>query len=145
MLFRSGDAGDAVPPIWSWSKEGKTYRVTASKAKRMYEILNVVKMVDDVYDLPNRSPEVATAIMSTCKQSAPSAVIKSRLERNLSLVFLDSRVLPEDIQSSFQTSFDQAWEKKELGARTYDMNTLDRKSTCLNSSHVSEFRMPSSA
>jgi hypothetical protein len=90
----------------------------------MYEILNVVKMVDDVYDLPNRSVEVSSSILATCKQSAPSAAVKSRLERNLSLVFLDSRVLPGDIQSAFRDSFDQAWDKKELGARTYDMNAL---------------------
>ena len=120
----TGDAGDAVPPIWTWSKDGKTYRVTASKAKRMYEILNIVKMVNDVYDLPNRSTEVSSSILATCKQSAAAAAIKSRLERNLSLVFLDTRVLPDDIQSAFRDSFDQAWSKKELGARTYDMNAL---------------------
>ena len=120
----TGDAGDAVPPIWSWTKEGKTFRVTASKAKRMYDILNMVKPVTDVYDLPNRAAEVASSIEATCKQSAPAAVIKTRLERNLQLVFLDDRILPTDIQEKFRSSFNKAWENKELGARTYDMNAL---------------------
>lgn len=120
----TGDAGDAVPPIWTWNKEGKTFRVTASKAKRMYEILNMVKPVTDVYDLPNRATEVANAISTACKQSAPSAVIKSRLERNLLLVFLDERIIPTDIQEKFRTAFETAWNSKELGARTYDMNAL---------------------
>jgi len=120
----TGDAGDAVPPIWTWNKENKVFRVTASKAKRMYEILNVVKPVTDVYDLPNRATEVANSIEATCKQSAPSAVIKSRLERNLKLVFLDDRIIPIDIIEKFRSAFESSWENKELGARTYDMNAL---------------------
>ena len=120
----TGDAGDAVPPIWTWAKDKKTYRVTASKALRMYDILNMVKPVVDVYDLPNRASEVANSIEATCKQSAPAAVIKSRLERNLKLVFLDERIIPQDIQEKFRNSFNTAWESKELGARTYDMNAL---------------------
>jgi hypothetical protein len=90
----------------------------------MYDILNMVKPVTDVYDLPNRAAEVASSIEATCKQSAPAAVIKTRLERNLQLVFLDDRILPTDIQEKFRSSFDKAWENKELGARTYDMNAL---------------------
>jgi hypothetical protein len=90
----------------------------------MYDILNMVKPVTDVYDLPNRAAEVASSIEATCKQSAPAAVIKSRLERNLQLVFLDERIIPSDIQGKFHASFDTAWNSKELGARTYDMNAL---------------------
>lgn len=119
----TGDAGDAVPPIWSWTKDGKTFRVTASKAKRMYEILNMTKMVDDVYDLPNRSSEVAKTIETTCKHAAPAEVIKSRLTRNLQLVFLDERIIPSDIQEKFNSSVIQHT-SKELGSRTYDMNSL---------------------
>lgn len=125
----TGDAGDAVPPIWTWKQknkngEDKTYRVTATKAQRMYEILNQVKPVTDVFDLPNRAVEVTSTIAATCKQNAPSTVIKSRLERNLQLVFLDERILPKDIQDNFRTAFESGWEKKELGARTYDMNNI---------------------
>lgn len=118
----TGDAGDAVPPIWSWTKDNKTYRVTASKAKRMYDILNMSKNVDDVFDLPNRATEVAKAIETTCKHSAPSEVIKSRLVRNLQLVFLDERIIPSDIQEKFKISINQ--EYKDLGSRSYDMNSL---------------------
>jgi hypothetical protein len=39
-------------------------------------------------------------------------------------VFLDDRILPIEIQENFRNAFEKAWESKELGARTYDMNAL---------------------
>ena len=119
----TGDAGDAVPPIWTWENKGKTYRVTPSKAERIYEIVNRTKFVDDVYDLPNRSIEIANGILATCKQTAPSDVIKSRLSRNLLLVYLDDRTIPADIQENFANAFIEA-KDKFLSAANYDVNHL---------------------
>jgi 5'-3' exonuclease len=115
-----GDAGDAVPPIWTWENKGKTYRVTPSKAERIYEIVNRTKFVDDVYDLPNRAMEIANGILATCKQTAPAEVIKSRLVRNLQLVYLNDRIIPSDIQDKFKESFEK-YSPKKLSAANYDM------------------------
>ena len=118
-----GDAGDAVPPIWTWENKGKTFRVTPAKAERIYEIVNRTKFVEDVYDLPNRATEIANGILATCKQTAPAEVIKSRLDRNLLLVYLDDRTIPADIQENFTNAFDKAKDKL-LSAVNYDMNYL---------------------
>jgi hypothetical protein len=118
-----GDAGDAVPPIWTWENKGKTFRVTPSKAERIYEIVNRTKFVDDVYDLPNRATEIANGILAACKQTAPAEVIKSRLTRNLLLVYLDDRTIPTDIQEKFTEAFAKS-KDKFLSAANYDMNYL---------------------
>jgi len=116
-----GDAGDAVPPVWTWESKGKTYRITPAKAQRMYEIVNMMKPVEDVYDLPQRAQEISNAINAACKQVVPADVIRPRLERNLQLVFLDCRVIPTDIQSAFEAAYAKSQEKKELSAQLYDM------------------------
>lgn len=118
----TGDAGDAVPPVWSWENKGKTYRITPAKTSRIYEVMQSVKKIDDIYNLPERSMEVANGINSACKQIAPVDVIKKRLERNLKLVYLDTRVIPADIQNAFTKSYEiSQTENKELGAQSYDM------------------------
>jgi hypothetical protein len=119
----TGDAGDTVPSIWTWENKGRTYRVTPTKAARIYEIMQLVKPITDVYDLPNRATEVANGINSTCKQIAPADAIRSRLERNLKLVFLDTRIIPEDIIEKWKASYEQDGEKK-LSAQSYDMNLI---------------------
>lgn len=116
-----GDAGDAVPPIWTWESKGKTFRVTPTKAVRMYEIMQMSKPITDVIDLPSRALEVANGINATCKQIAPEAAIKSRLERNLKLVYLDKRIIPSDIQEAFETAYNGDSNRKELSAQVYDM------------------------
>lgn len=119
----TGDAGDTVPSIWTWENKGRTYRVTPTKAARIYEIMQLVKPITDVYDLPNRATEVANGINSACKQIAPAEAIRSRLERNLKLVFLDTRVIPVDIVGSFNASYLVDKDKK-LSAQSYDMNLI---------------------
>jgi hypothetical protein len=85
--------------------------------------MQMVKPITDVYDLPNRATEVANGINSTCKQIAPADAIRSRLERNLKLVFLDTRIIPEDIIEKWKASYEQDGEKK-LSAQSYDMNLI---------------------
>jgi 5'-3' exonuclease len=118
-----GDAGDAVPPIWTWENKGKTFRVTPAKAERIYELLNKVKFVDDVYALPERATEIANGILSTCKQVADIEKIRERLVRNLTLVYLDDRVIPTDIIEKFEESFAKD-SNRTLPAVKYDMSFL---------------------
>lgn len=119
----TGDSGDTVPSVWTWVKNGRNYRVTGTKASKIYDCMNSVKPIEDVYDLPNRCDEVAKLITEFCKQTVTSKVIKSRLERNLKLVFLDNRVIPNEIQKRFDESFNKTLES-HLGHRKYDMNSL---------------------
>jgi hypothetical protein len=119
-----GDAGDAVPPIWTWLKGGKTYRVTPAKIQRIYEIMNANKPVTDVYDLPNRAQEVCDAITATTKEVAPVEKIKENLERNLKLVLLDTRVIPQSIQDTFEQEYEGNMTGKEISVKSYDMTSI---------------------
>jgi 5'-3' exonuclease len=119
-----GDAGDAVPPVWTWENKGKTYRVTASKASRIYEIMQMSNPIKDVMELPSRCVEVANGISAACKQVAPAEAVRSRLERNLTLVYLDKRIIPSDIQQAFSHAYEQEGQAKELSAQKYDMSNI---------------------
>jgi 5'-3' exonuclease len=127
MIFEkviTGDAGDAVPSIWTWENKGKTYRVTGSKAARIYEIMQMSNPINDVMDLPSRCIEVANGISAACKQVAPAEAIRSRLERNLKLVYLDKRIIPADIQEAFTAAYSKEEDTKELSAQKYDMSVI---------------------
>ena len=116
-----GDAGDAVPPVWTWENKSKTYRVTPAKAARIYEMLQLVKPIDDIYNLPERAQEVVNGINATFKQVPPVNVIESRLRRNIILMYLDRRVIPEDIQFGFKKAYATSQTAEELSAKVYDM------------------------
>lgn len=119
-----GDAGDAVPPIFTWQKDGKTFRITPAKCQRIWEILNKVKPLTDIMDLPSRASEIAAAISATVKHNPPADLIRHNLERNIQLVFLDERVIPASIQEEFRPHVESLLKRKTLSARTYDMNAL---------------------
>lgn len=120
----SGDSGDTVPPIYTWQKDGKTYRITPAKCARIWEIINAVKPLTDILDLPSRSTEIANAISAVIKQHPPSDLIRHNLERNIQLVCLDERVIPATISEEFKPHFEALLKRKTLSARSYDMNTL---------------------
>lgn len=119
-----GDSGDTVPPIHTWQKDGKTFRITPAKCLRIWEILNSVKRLEDIMDLPSRSIEIANAISAVLKQNPPADLIRHNLERNIQLVFLDKRVIPTTIQEEFQPQFESLLKRKTLSARTYDMHAI---------------------
>lgn len=119
-----GDAGDAVPPIWTWTKNGKTFRVTPAKIQRIYEIMTANRPITDVYDLPNRAREIADAITATTKEVAPVDVIKDNLVRNLKLVFLDTRVIPQSIQDTFVEEYAVNKTGNELRLKSFDMSSI---------------------
>lgn len=119
-----GDAGDAVPPLWTWKKGEKTYRVTPAKIIRIWEIMNANKTITDVYDLTDRVQEIADAITATTKEVAPIDKLKVNLERNITLMYLDERVIPQSIQDTFALEFEANKTASELSIKTFDMNSI---------------------
>ena len=119
-----GDAGDNVPSVWTWTEKNKNFRVTPKKAERIYELLNRVKPIEDVYELPDRCIEVSSAINSTCKQNTSKEAIRDRLFRNLQLVYLDKRIIPSEIQDAFKGNIEKYMAKPTMGNRNYDMNSI---------------------
>jgi 5'-3' exonuclease len=119
-----GDAGDAVPPIFTWTKDGKTFRITPAKCLRIWEILNSVKPVTDIMELPGRAAEISAAISAVVKHNPPTDLIRHNLERNTQLVFLDERIIPVSIQEAFKPNLEALLKRKTLSARTYDMHSI---------------------
>jgi 5'-3' exonuclease len=119
-----GDAGDAVPPIYTWQKDGKTFRITPAKCARIWEILTSVKPLTDIMDLPSRAAEIANAINAVLKQNPTPDLIRHNLERNIQLVYLDERVIPTSIQEEFAPHAEALLKRKTLSARTYDMHAI---------------------
>jgi len=119
-----GDSGDAVPPIYSWQKDGKTFRITPAKCDRVWEILNSVNPVKDIMELPGRAAEISSAIYAVIKHIPAVDLIRHNLERNIQLVYLDERVIPVSIQDEFQPNLQSFLKRKSLSAKSYDMQYL---------------------
>jgi hypothetical protein len=81
----------------------------------------LVKPIDDIYNLPERAQEVVNGINATFKQVPPATVIESRLRRNITLMFLDHRVIPQEIQTGFKKAYTASQNAEELSAKVYDM------------------------
>lgn len=120
----TGDAGDSVPPVFTWEKDKKTYRITPVKCLRMWEILNAVTPITDIMELPSRAAEICSAISAITKHNPPTDLIKHNLERNTQLVFLDHRIIPESIQSEFNEKFSEMLKLKKLPSKIYDMHNI---------------------
>lgn len=119
-----GDAGDAVPPLWTWKKGTKSFRVTPAKIVRIWEIMNANKTIEDIYDLVTRVQELADTITATTKEVAPIDKLTANLERNITLMFLDERVIPQSIQTTFALEYEANKTAKELSIKTFDMSSL---------------------
>lgn len=119
-----GDAGDAVPPVFTWTKAGKTFRITPAKCLRIWEILNAVTPIKDIMELPNRAAEICSAISATVNHNPPADLIRHNLIRNTQLVYLDERIIPISIQDEFKPHAEALLKRKTLSARTYDMHSL---------------------
>jgi len=115
-----GDDGDTVPPIWSWIKNDKTYRITPAKAQLIY---NDIVKTDNPIELPNYASEFSAAIEKHCKQKVSAEVLRSRLDRNIQLVYLDRNVIPSDIVQAFDNSYFNKI-KTRIQIDTFDVNTL---------------------
>ena len=115
-----GDSGDAVPPIWSWKKGEKTYKITPQKAGLIYADLPVdVK----VMDLKLYTETISAGITNYCKQTAGIEELRARIERNVKLVYLNSDVIPETIQEDFHKTY-KLFGSQRLKITKYDINTL---------------------
>lgn len=119
-----GDAGDAVPPIFTWKKGDKTFKITPAKCERIWEILNAKTPVLDIMELPGRAAEVSAAISAVVNHNPPTDLIRHNLQRNIQLVYLDERVIPQSIQDEFVDSIEKLLRRKKLSANTYDMKSI---------------------
>lgn len=89
-----GDDGDCVPAFHSWIKEGKQVRVTPSKEKKVREILGI----NTVNDLVSVKDSLKPVLESVCKKEFNDIDVIERLNRQRTLVELNSELFPENIK-----------------------------------------------
>lgn len=89
-----GDDGDCVPSFYDWIHNGKTVRITKSKEKKIRETLNI----NTVNDLINAKDSLKPVFESVCKKDINDISIVDRLNRQRTLVELNSSLFPEHIQ-----------------------------------------------
>ena len=117
----SGDSGDNVPPIVTWTQEQKSGKVinrkiTEKKAQEIREQIILENAECDITDLAQYSAIFKKEIAEKLKQDVDEETIKNRLERNTKLVWLDSSTIPSYLSEAFDEFYE---EKKTHGKPTW--------------------------
>lgn len=90
-----GDDGDCVPSFYSWIHNGKSVRITPAKERKIRETLGIKTIADLIQAKDNLKP----LIESIAKKDVNDININERLNRQRTLVELNSSLFPKDIQS----------------------------------------------
>ena len=94
-----GDDGDCVPSFYSWMHNGKMVRVTASKERKVREALKISN-IDDLIASKN---DLKPVFETVCKKELNDINIIERLDRQRTLVELNSFLFPENIRNYKET------------------------------------------
>lgn len=90
-----GDDGDCVPSFYSWMNNGKSVRITPAKEKKIRETLGIKTVADLIQAKDNLKP----LLESIAKKEVNDISINDRLLRQRTLVELNSKLFPEEIQA----------------------------------------------
>lgn len=90
-----GDDGDCVPSFYSWIHNGKSARITPAKERKIRETLGIKTINDLLQAKDNLKP----LIESVAKKDVNDININERLQRQRTLVELNSSLFPKEIQS----------------------------------------------
>ena len=125
----SGDGGDGVPSIFNWkttSKSGETKnnRITEGRADKIIENITATHGRFTLFQLPDFAEDIAKSIEKITKQKADPIKIKEKIERNLKLVVLNHKVIPEDITKNFLEHYKEKMKLPTLVGKKYDISVL---------------------
>jgi hypothetical protein len=123
----TGDSGDNVPSIFTWkAKSGKrTNRITEARANKILDFVeNKIGQKITIQDFVNFSDEISEGIKHVCKQKTDPIQIKERLDRNIQLVYLNEKVLPDDLTEKFNTHFNNSIKLPKLRNTSFKKDTL---------------------
>lgn len=90
-----GDDGDCVPAFYSWIHNGKNVRITPAKERKIRDVLGIKNISDLIQAKDNLKPLLETI----AKKDVNDININERLNRQRTLVELNSSLFPEPIQS----------------------------------------------
>ena len=94
-----GDDGDNAPAFYTYYKNGKKTRVTTTKAKKIFEDLNITSVKDLCQ--ANEADALKPEIEKVMKKELDDIDVNERLLRQRQLVELNPILFPEEIVSSF--------------------------------------------
>lgn len=90
-----GDDGDCVPSFYNWIHNGKVVRITPAKERKIREILGI----KTIHDLIQAKDNLKPILESVTKKDVNDINVIERLNRQRTLVELNSSLFPKDIQS----------------------------------------------
>lgn len=90
-----GDDGDNVPSFYSWNKDGKLARITPSKERKIKDILGI-KNISDLLSIKDNLKPICESV---CKKELNDVDIYERLNRQRTLVELNSELFPNNIKN----------------------------------------------
>jgi len=115
-----GDDGDNAPAFYTYYKNGKKTRITASKAKKIFEELNINSVKD--LCLANEADALKPCIEKVMKKELDDINIDERLLRQRKLVELNPSLFPVEIKEAFKYHID---DNKDLGFMQTEAIKLD--------------------
>lgn len=101
-----GDDSDNVPAFYSYYKNGKKTRITATKMKKIFEDLNISN-IDDLCRA-NKTDVLKESIEKVLKKDLDDIDVNERLIRQRRLVELKPILFPQEICSTFQYHYDDS-------------------------------------
>ena len=90
-----GDDGDCVPSFYNWIHNGKSVRITPAKERKIRETLGI----KTIHDLIQAKDNLKPILESVTKKDVNDINVIERLNRQRTLVELNSSLFPKDIQS----------------------------------------------
>lgn len=90
-----GDDGDCVPSFYEYFKNGKNTRITKAKAQKIFETIGI----HNVKDLIDGENQIKPVLEKICKKEIDDIDVHERLQRQRTLVELNSNLFPADIQN----------------------------------------------
>jgi 5'-3' exonuclease len=125
----SGDGGDGVPAIFNWKTknkngEEKNNRISEGRADKIVDYIKEKHGEFTLFQLPDFAEDIVTAIKKITKQDADVEKIKQKIERNLTLVVLNHKVIPQDINENFDIHYDEKIKLATLVGKKYDLSVL---------------------
>lgn len=105
-----GDDGDSVPAFYSWYTNGKKFRITPNKTKKLCEQIGI-KKVNDVLKACE-SGQLEPIIEKVCNRKLEDIDVAERLNRQRLLVELNSSLFPDNIRL-YKADIDMLFQKNK--------------------------------
>lgn len=117
-----GDDSDNVPAFYSYYKNGKRARITASRAKAIFEDLNIHSVKDLCQ--ANEANALKSAIEKVMKKEIDDIDLDDRMIRQRRLVELIPILFPDDINTAFKYHYENSVDNGYMSVRNITLKEI---------------------